>query len=168
MIATFVYFFTTILPTFEKLKFIIIAMAKQLDIADPGISYNSIDDRNVIVIIEALRNGITFAIFFSFAKKTPFTLNEWSGFLHMSERTMQRHKREKKTFDTIYSEKILQISLLYNLGIEVFGNSEKFNTWLEAINVALGGIKPKQLLDTSFGIGLLKDELQRIEHGILA
>lgn len=143
-------------------------MAKQLDIADKSISYSSINNRNVIIIIEAVRNGITFSIFYGFAKKTPFSLNEWSGFLHMSERTMQRHKREKKTFDPIYSEKILQISLLYNLGIDVFGDNEKFNTWLEANNIALGGIKPKQLLDNSFGIGLLKDELQRIEHGILA
>lgn len=143
-------------------------MAKQLDIADKNISYNSIDDRNVIYIIEIVRNGITFAIFYSLVKKTPFSLNEWSVFLHMSERTMQRHKKEKKTFDPIYSEKILQVTLLYNLGVEVFGDNEKFNTWLEAPNVALGSIKPKQLLDNSFGIGLLKDELTRIEHGILA
>ena len=119
-------------------------------------------------MINLVRNGIAFAIFYRFAKNTPFSLGEWSMFLNMSERTMQRYKRQKKTFDPIYSEKILQITLVYNLGIEVFGNKEKFNTWLETQNVALGGIKPKALLDNSFGIGLLKDELTRIEHGVLA
>ena len=86
----------------------------------------------------------------------------------MSERTMQRYKKEKKTFDPIYSEKILEVMLLYKLGINVFGNKEKFISWIETKNLALGGVKPKELLDNTFGISLLKDELTRIEHGILA
>lgn len=143
-------------------------MAKSIALTINDISYNSIDDKEVVMIMNLVRNGIAFAIFYRFAKDTPFSLGEWSLFLNMSERTMQRYKREKKTFDPIYSEKILQITLLYNLGIEVFGNREKFNTWLDTRNVALGGIKPKTLLDNSFGIGLLKDELTRIEHGVLA
>ena len=143
-------------------------MAKAFDITSKNISYNSVDDKNIIVIIKAVRDGVTFATFYSLAKKTPFSLNEWSAFLNMSMRTMQRHKSEKKVFDPIYSEKIFQISLLYNLGIEVFGYKQNFNAWLETQNVALGGIKPKELLDNSFGIGLLKDELTRIEHGVLA
>lgn len=31
--------------------------------------------------------------------------------------------------------------------------------------MALGGLKPKILLDNSFGIGLVSDELIRVEHG---
>lgn len=143
-------------------------MPKISDIIDKKISYNSIDDKDVIHFIKIVRHGITFAIFLNFAKNTPFSLFEWSGFLNMSERTMQRYKREKKSFDPIYSEKILQITLVYNLGIDVFGDNIKFNTWLEMKNLSLGGIKPKELLDNSFGIGLLKDELTRIEHGVLA
>lgn len=143
-------------------------MSRTLNITDKGVSYNSIDDKDVIYLIEAVRRGFTFTIFYRFAKTTPFSLVEWSVFLNMSERTMQRHKRENRSFDPIYSEKILQVTLLYNLGIEVFGDKDKFNTWLDTQNLALGGIKPKELLDNSFGIGLLKDELTRIEHGILA
>ena len=142
--------------------------AKAIAITDPRLSYNSIDDKEVIRFINTVRQGIAFTLFFTFAKRTPFSLSEWSNFLNMSERTMQRYKREKKSFDPIYSEKILQITLLYNLGIEVFGDKDKFNSWLETTSVALGGIKPKALLDNSFGIGLLKDELIRIEHGVLA
>ena len=143
-------------------------MSKEFDINDKRISYASIDDKDVLYFIGAVRHGFTFTIFYNFAKKTPFSLLEWSVFLNMSERTMQRHKRQKKSFDPIYSEKILQITLLYNLGIEVFGNKDKFNAWLQTQNLALGGIKPKEMLDNSFGIGLIKDELTRIEHGVLA
>lgn len=139
-----------------------------IDIFDPKVPYSSIDDNNVLSLIEIVRQGIKFAIFFAFANKSPFSLNEWSTFLHLSERTMQRYKREKGTFDSLHSEKILEIVLLFKKGIEVFGNGEKFNSWLETENLALGKIKPKKLFDNSFGINLLKDELTRIEYGVLA
>jgi len=34
--------------------------------------------------------------------------------------------------------------------------------------IALGGVRPKDMLDTSFGINAIYDELGRIEHGIFA
>jgi putative toxin-antitoxin system antitoxin component (TIGR02293 family) len=143
-------------------------MGKAINITQKNITYGSTDDKDVIHLIKATRLGVTFHLFITVANKTPFSLAEWAAYLKMSERTMQRHKREKKSFDPIYSDKILQITLVYNLGTEVFGDKEKFNTWLETQNLALGGIKPKELLDNTFGIGLLKDELTRIEHGVLA
>ncbi len=78
------------------------------------------------------------------------------------------NKKEGKSFDAGSSGKIIEITLLYNYGMEVFGNKEKFNNWLETKNLALGGVKPKELLDNTFGINLLKDELTRIEYGVLA
>ncbi len=143
-------------------------MKEAIDLFDPKVSYNSIDDKNVLSLIKFVRQGIKFAIFVSFANKSPFSLNEWSTFLHLSERTMQRYKREKRTFDSLQSEKILEIALLYKKGLEVFGDSDKFNSWLETENLALGKIRPKELFDNSFGINLLKDELTRIEYGVLA
>jgi len=133
-----------------------------------NISYGSVADKDIHSFIAAIKNGIEFSFFALLIKDSPFSLNEWSGFLNMSERTMQRYKLEKKSFDPIYAEKILEVTLLYNFGIEVFGNRERFNNWLTTKNLALGGIEPKELLDNTFGIGLLKDELTRIEYGILA
>ena len=71
-------------------------------------------------------------------------------------------------FDTLQSEKILQIEMLYARGEEVFGDSEHFLIWLQTENLALGKIKPQDILDSGFGISLLMDELTRIEHGVLA
>jgi len=39
---------------------------------------------------------------------------------------------------------------------------------METVSVPLGGIKPKELLDTTYGINMIADELGRIEHGVLA
>ncbi len=138
-----------------------------LNLLEPTSAY-TVDDKDVLSLIAVVRQGVKFNAFFNFASKGPFSINEWSGFLHLSERTMQRYKREKKTFDALQSEKILEIALLYKKGTDVFGTSDKFNVWLTTDNVALGNVKPKDLFDSSFGINLLKDELGRIEYGVLA
>ncbi|SFF87892.1 type II RES/Xre toxin-antitoxin system antitoxin [Pontibacter chinhatensis] len=135
---------------------------------DSNLSYRLIDDKDVFMLISTVREGIKYSLFQKIADMIPFSLSEWSHFLHLSERTFQRYKKEKRTFDPLHSEKILEITLIYNKGIEVFGDKANFDAWLEAKNVALGGLKPKELLDSTFGIGLLRDELTRIEHGVLA
>jgi putative toxin-antitoxin system antitoxin component (TIGR02293 family) len=132
------------------------------------LSYKEVDDRNVIHLIGAVRDGIAYDVFETIAGHSPFSIDEWSQFLHLSGRTMQRYKKEQKTFEPIQSERILRITLLNNKGEEVFGDMARFHTWLNHKNIALGGILPKDLLDTDFGIDLLKDELIRIETGVLA
>ncbi len=115
-----------------------------------------------------VRKGIDYYSFSGLFKKVPFSLTEWSRILSISERTLQRYRKEKRRFSPSQSEKIIQISLLYQYGIEVFGNAEKFITWLTTENTALGGTVPKDFLDNTFGIRLVRDELSRIEHGVLA
>lgn len=135
---------------------------------DVIINYSAIDDRDILTLVDAVRAGVKYSFFDTLTQNFPFSLNEWSHYLHLSPRSMQRYKKDKKAFDPIHSEKILEITLLYKKGEDVFGSKEAFNTWLELENVALGGRKPKNLLDNTFGIQLLKDELTRIEYGVLA
>ncbi len=128
----------------------------------------TIANRNRSMLMQWVRGGIDFDMFQTIVSKYPFTSEEWSQFLHLSERTIQRYKKEEKNFDSLQSEKILQISLLYQRGVEIFGDKNNFNSWLSANNIALGNVKPKELLDNAFGIALLEEELTRIEHGVLA
>ncbi len=131
-------------------------------------SIDSTDDQRILDLIKITREGIEFDTFYRIAMQGPFDMQDWAAFLHLSERTFQRYKKEGKTFSSLYSEKILEVMILYMKGIDVFGDKDNFNTWLEHKNIALGGIKPKDLLDSSFGIELIKDELMRIEYGVLA
>jgi putative toxin-antitoxin system antitoxin component (TIGR02293 family) len=117
---------------------------------------------------QAVKHGVKYSLFRELTDSIPFNSFDWSAILHLSERTMQRYKTERKTFDPIYSDKILQIAILYKTGTEVFGDKANFDTWLQTKSVALGGVKPKELLDNTFGISLVKDELNRIENGVLA
>lgn len=127
------------------------------------------DGRDILKMIALVREGLSYDFFFkTILESFSFTLNDWATFLHLSERTLQRYKTEQKDFEPIQSDKILELTMLFRQGISVFGNKEKFEIWMSSTSIALGKVKPKDLLDTSYGIGLLRDEFTRIEHGILA
>jgi len=142
-------------------------MKKYPKISD-DISAIIVEDSGIMPLIYQTRQGINFDSFVQLASLSPFNIQDWSKFLHLSERTMQRYKKEKKRFGPIYAEKIIEITMLQKYGSTVFGNDDHFAQWMEIDNIALGGSKPKDLLDSTFGINLIKQELGRIEHGILA
>ncbi|MEM1119194.1 MAG: antitoxin Xre/MbcA/ParS toxin-binding domain-containing protein [Bacteroidota bacterium] len=121
---------------------------------------------DTVELINLTRKGIAYSMFSSIATASPFSMKEWSNFLHVSERTLQRYNKSEKLFEPRHTERILEIAQIQKKGTEVFESSDTFNQWLNIENLALGGIKPKELLDNSFGIQLLNDELGRIEHGI--
>lgn len=129
--------------------------------------YKFLDDDDVNLTF-MVREGISFSYLTKLSNHIHFNIDDWASYLHLSERTIQRYKKENKTFDPIYSEKIVMIELLYKKGIEVFGDENKFYAWMDYKSIPLGGVKPKELLDTAFGINIIRDELGRIEHGILA
>ena len=131
-------------------------------------SYKLADDKNVLALIDVVRAGIPFNEFEKIVGNTPFSLAEWANYLQLSERTIQRNQKDKKPFQPIQSERIVELVMLYEYGVEVFGDKENFNVWLNSKSIALGGRTPKELFDTKFGVSMVKDELGRIEHGVLA
>jgi putative toxin-antitoxin system antitoxin component (TIGR02293 family) len=133
-----------------------------------NLSYTSTDDKGMLSIIDLVREGVSAKDFDAIVDKTPFTPAEWAGFLQLSERTMQRYRESKKPFQPIQSERIVELAMLYNYGLQTFGEQTKFDAWLTAKNLALGGRTPKELLDTKFGISMIRDALVRIEYGVLA
>jgi putative toxin-antitoxin system antitoxin component (TIGR02293 family) len=129
--------------------------------------YKFIED-DEINLANVVRDGLSYNYFSTLSDRIQVGVQEWADYLHISERTIQRYKKEGKVFDPIYSEKIILVELLYKKGIDVFGVEENFYTWMDTKSVALGGVKPKDMLDNSFGLTMVYDELGRIEHGIFA
>lgn len=132
------------------------------------LDHQSIDDQSVMRLMQLSRKGIDYSTFAAIARQSAFDISQWSDLLHVSERSFMRYKKSNSTFDQLASERIIKLFMLNKQGIELFGNKENFRSWLGASNIALGGIKPVQLLDNAFGIEFVSDELNRIDHGILA
>ena len=123
---------------------------------------------DTVELVKLSRKGITIGLFEEIVKSNSYTIKEWSKFLHLTERTIQRYKKEKRKFEPLQSERIIEISKLQLKGKEIFGSKINFEEWMNSKIIALGNIRPIELLDSSFGIEMLMDELGRIEHGILA
>jgi putative toxin-antitoxin system antitoxin component (TIGR02293 family) len=88
--------------------------------------------------------------------------------LNVSVKTMQRYQKENKRLNPLNSEMVLKFIALFKQGLTVFGLKKAFLNWLNKPAVGLGNIRPFDLLKTSNGIDLVKDELVRIEYGDLA
>ena len=66
----------------------------------------------------------------------------WADFLDISTKSLHRYKQTSKSFKSIQSEKIIEMSEVTKVGLDVFGEMEKFKLWLETPNFSLGNFKP--------------------------
>ncbi|RZJ71726.1 antitoxin Xre/MbcA/ParS toxin-binding domain-containing protein [Flavobacterium sp.] len=121
-----------------------------------------------LLVVQVIREGIPYSLFANIQDYTPFTENDWSDYLSISTKSLQRYKKDLSKFKPIHSEKIIELAEVTNLGVSVFGDVEKFKLWLNTPSFALGSNKPKELLKDSYGKELVVGELTRIDHGILS
>ena len=127
-----------------------------------------IGDQARMYLNSSTQRGIPVSMITATEGESAFTVQDWSQFLHLSEDTLRRYEKLKKIFGPMQSDRILQILMLDKRGIEVFGEAQRFSNWVRTNIPALGGARPFDLIESSFGISLLMDELGRIEHGIFA
>lgn len=122
---------------------------------------------NKMLIVHSIRKGISFSFFNTIKNNSPFTDVEWADFLNLSTKSLQRYRNEKIfVFKPIHSEKIIELAEVTNFGNEVFDNSKDFYSWLNTTSIALGNMKPLELLKNSYGKEMVMDELHRIDQGI--
>ena len=123
---------------------------------------------NKMLMIFVIREGVPYSLFNLIQHLTPFTEDNWADFLDISTKSLQRYKLTSKSFKSIQSEKIIEMAEVTNVGLDVFGDMEKFKLWLETPNFSLGKLKPMELLKDSYGKELVISELTRINYGILS
>lgn len=131
-----------------------------------GVTYSNFLN-NKLMMIQVIREGVPYSLFSLIQNFTPFSEEDWSQFLDMSTKTLQRYKASPRNFKPIHSEKIIEMAEVTNVGLDVFGDMEKFKLWLDTPNFALGSIKPIELLMDSYGKEMVISELTRINYGIL-
>lgn len=126
-----------------------------------------LDIRDRMDLVELGKKGVSKAALLKLAGYLGLSVGEMAALLPVGERTIQRYSRTHR-FKSSVSEHILQIAEVAARGEEVFGEKERFLSWLNLSSAALGNTTPGDLLSSRFGAELVLDELGRIEHGILA
>ncbi len=130
------------------------------------------DSRNIKITstfdyIELSRKGLTVKQLYKILDYINMTIKELSTIISLSERQLNRYDKEH-LLRTDISAQLIQIVELYTKGYELFEDRDKFQKWMDAEIVGLGNVKPKSLLDTTFGIQMVVNELGRLEYGIIS
>ena len=123
---------------------------------------------NKRAIVTVIREGIPYELFKVIRDSSPYSEVDWSAFLDLSAKSLQRYKLNSTSFKPSQSEKIIEVAEVTQKGLDTFGDVNKFKLWLETPNFSLGNVKPLELLKDSYGKEMVISELVRIDHGILA
>jgi len=125
------------------------------------------DIKNDNDFIGIIRAGIPKQAMTHLMEIADITLTEMAAIVHTSDRTLRRYTPQQKLSQE-QSERMVEMARLYSRGEEVFGSLNDFKEWMNTVLLPFGNKKPKEFLDTSLGIGMIMDELGRIQHGIFA
>jgi putative toxin-antitoxin system antitoxin component (TIGR02293 family) len=113
-------------------------------------------------LISKIREGVKKFEWKQLIEQTETTEKEFENILPTSISSMQK----KAVYDQETSERIYELATLFNLGYEVFDSKENFKKWLATPSRTLGYKKPFDLLDSSFGFEMVRNEIIRIQHNV--
>lgn len=116
-------------------------------------------------LINNALQGIEVTYFDHLLERTGIQKGVLASLLGVDPRTIDNYRKNNKRFDVLEGELLLKLGSLFDFGEEVFEEMSEFMEWLSKNSVGLGNKKPLDLLNTSTGVGLVYDELMRIEHG---
>lgn len=100
------------------------------------------------------------------ADTVPFTQAEWANMLHLSERTLQRYAKNNTSFEGIYTDRILLLQEMIELGLATFVNADAFYGWLKKDKLVMGQKLSFDSLYSDRGIQEVIDQLGRIQYGV--
>lgn len=117
--------------------------------------------------IDIPRQGLMMSTLHAIADALDLAVTDMAEYLPVSSRTLQRYKPDQVLTKEI-SDRLLQIAKVYAIATDVFEDKENAVQWLKQKNIALGNIKPLELLDTHAGVEMVLQELGRIRYGVYA
>lgn len=97
---------------------------------------------------------------------SPFTQSEWADMLHLSERTLQRYAKQNGAFEGIYTDRILLLQEMIELGLAIFTDGNAFYAWLKKDKPVMGQVLNFDSLSSERGIQEVIHQLSRIQYGI--
>jgi putative toxin-antitoxin system antitoxin component (TIGR02293 family) len=119
-------------------------------------------------LVMAARQGISAATAIAVASLLHLHPEQLADILNITSKTLRTYRQEQKTLNPAHSEQTLKLLALHLRGQQVFGDGDAFARWLEKPAYGLDDQVPLTLLETSGGIDLVLEELDRIAYGDLA
>jgi len=128
-------------------------------------SLNIFED--ALAIRALIRSGIPYRLFAKIQAMLPFSEQNWSHFLELSTKSLQRYKAEPAFhFGGFHAQRILEVTEVMQAALAFFGDMQKLDNWLNTPAFVFDNIKPIDLLQDSYGKALLLSSLHRMQHGI--
>lgn len=116
--------------------------------------------------ISLANRGIKAKVLLNFREHFDIPRDMAADLLNVSEPTVYRWIKNDATLEKTHSIQLFELTDLFLFGIEVLESRESFFKWIQLPNVALGGLKPSELLNLPEGISKVRDLLGRIEYGV--
>jgi putative toxin-antitoxin system antitoxin component (TIGR02293 family) len=115
-------------------------------------------------VINNIREGIPREAVNLVLEKTSISRNQLSHILHISTRQLNRYEHDER-LSAEQSGFLYEFSRIYVRGLDIFGDKETFEKWLQRPQMALGEQGPLNLLDTTEGSRVVNDLLSQVEYG---
>ncbi|MGZ3813261.1 MAG: antitoxin Xre/MbcA/ParS toxin-binding domain-containing protein [Mucilaginibacter sp.] len=123
--------------------------------------------KSPIAKLDAIKKGLQPAAINDLIEITGATQTDVSKWLDITEPTLRKHIQNTKELNLGISEHIIQLFELFDKGLDTFGSLPEFKSWLKHYNTGIDAI-PFDILDTITGIGIVMNELIRIDYGATA
>ena len=89
---------------------------------------------------------------------------KFASLIGVSARTISRWD-DDSMIGVLPSKMLLEVDRLSKKGIDTFGDADLFKGWLQQPNIALGDVAPIDILSEPYGVELVEDALEAMEHG---
>lgn len=138
-------------------------------VSEPAVPYGSFGSGDSWGSIRsAVHQGAPWGILESVKSGMGWSDAVLARFLRVSEKTLQRSRLAGKDLGPDAAEKILDLTDVLMLGLEIFGERGRFFSWLRTPGIWFHEEVPESLLFDSIGRHVVREALQRIDHGIWA
>lgn len=138
-------------------------------VSEPAVAYVKTSYRNFVIqndysLVKKARLGIDTNVFYTFAESIKMPEKILASVLNLSPRTISNYRDSDKSLEPNHSEHLLKLITLFEKGKEYLGNIDEFNDWLEK-PFWNSEEKPSDFLNTSGGVDLIADRLERMAQG---
>ena len=121
--------------------------------------------RDDFQVVYQVGQGVNVSRFDQLLEKTGLQKQVLAALLGMDPRTIDNYRKQSRNFAALEGELLLKLDSLFDFGLDIFESTDAFKAWLSTPAFALQDKHPIDFLNTSTGVDLVEQALQRIAHG---